>query len=258
MPEVKTANVLFMDGRYEEAAEAYLEGAEDGDAECAHNYAFCLLYGYGVPRDPALAKSYFVFASVRVPEAAYNLAVMYLHGVGVAKNYAKTYEYMHDAACGGVIEAMAYLGIAHTLGSLFEPDVVCISLIPFHKGISREEGLLLDGEVDFDEKDENARVSAVREDARSAFEWFGHAARHSSDYVEDISAKSKYLYARCFLDGLGTDFDLNRGNALMLTAAKAGSDEAVYYLQTQAPYMLASLDDPVLLAKIKKQEKLGE
>ena len=258
MPDVKIANVLFMDGRYAEAAELYCDGAKDGDAECAHNYAFCLLYGYGVPRDPKEAKSYFVFASERVPEAAYNLAVMYLHGLGVKKNYSKVFGYMHDAARGGVTEAMAYLGIAHTLGSLFEPDVVCISLIPFHKGIRREEGLLLEGEVGFDEEDENARMSAVREDVHAAFDWFKNAAKQPSDYTEEISAKSKYLYARCFLDGFGTDFDLNRGNSLMLVAAKAGSDEAVYYLETQAPYMLASLNDPVLLEKIKKQERLGE
>lgn len=258
MTNVKTANVLFMDGRYGEAVKMYFDGAGDGDAECAHNYAYCLLYGIGTERDPAKAKSYFVFASGRVPEASYNLAVMYLHGIGVKKNYAKSFEYMHSAARGGVIEAEAYLGMAHTLGTLFEPEVVCISLIPFHTPIKREEQFLLEGDADFDEEDDEARCSAVRLDHHSALGWFAAAARHSSDYVEEFSAKSKYLYARCFLDGIGTDFNLKRGNELMLLAAKAGSDEAVYYIRTDAPYMIPSIDDPVLIEKIKKQESLGE
>ena len=245
-----------MEGNYAEAASMYLAGAESGDAECAHNYAYCLLYGMGVERDAALAKSFFVFASGRIPEASYNLAVMYLHGTGVPKNYKKTYEYMYDAARGGMIEAEAYLGIAHTLGSLFEPDVVCISLIPYHTPIKREEGLLLDGDVEWDESDEEAKIAAVREDHREAFEWFEIAARHPSDYVEEMAGKSKYLYARCFLDGLGTDFNRDRANSLMLVAAKEGSEEAAYYLKTDAPYMLESLEDSELIEKIRRTERL--
>lgn len=257
MTDVKSANVLYLEGRYSEAAMAYLAGAEEGDAECAHNYAYCLLMGIGVERDAALAKSYFVFASGAVPAASYNLAVMYLHGTGVPKNYKKTYEYMYDAARGGILEAEAYLGIAHTIGSLFEPDVVCISLIPYHTQIRLDERLYLVGDVSWDENDEEARIAAVREDAREAFEWFRLAAAHPTDYVEEMAAKSKYLYARCFLDGLGTDFNRDRANSLMLVAAKEGSREAAYYLETDAPYMLASLDDPELIEKIRRTERLG-
>ncbi len=257
MTDVKSANVLYLEGKYEEAAAAYLRGAEQGDAECAHNYAFCLLLGSGVERNAALAKSYFVFASGSVPAAAYNLAVMYLHGTGTPKNYRKAYDYMYDAARGGILEAQAYLGIAHTLGSLFEPDIVSISLIPYHTPIRLDAVPMLDGDVMWDESDEEARIAAVREDARAAFEWFRVAASHPSDYVEDMAAKSKYLYARCFLDGLGTDFNRDRANSLMLLAAKEGSEEARYYLETSAPYMLASLDDPELIEKIRRTERLG-
>ena len=257
MYDVKHANVLYLDGRYSEAAEIYREGASEGDAECAHNYGHCLLFGIGVERDPVLAKRYFMLASGRIPASLYNLAVMYLHGTGVPKNYKKTYEYMYDAARGGIIEAETYIGIAHTIGSLFEPDVIAISLIPYHTEIKREEGFLLDGEVEWDEDDEEAKISAVREDHRSAFEWFRAAAAHSSDYVEDMSRKSKYLYARCYLDGLGTDFDRDRANRLMLVAAKEGSSEAIFYLETDAPYMLESLNDVVLIDKIRRTERLG-
>lgn len=258
MTDVKTANVLFLDGRYKDAIAMYLNGAKEGDAECAHNYAYCLLNGIGTERDAERAKSFFVFASSSVGEALYNLAVMHLHGVGVKRDYRKAVEYMSDAAEAGIIEAQLYLGIAHTLGSLFEPDIVAISTIPYHTPIYREEGMLLDGDVPVDyEADEDARIRAVHQDLSSAFYWFGRAARHSSDYCEELSKKSKFLYARCFLDGVGTDFNRDKANSLMLIAAKEGSEEAMYYLETEAPYMLENLKNEDLIANLKRMERLG-
>ena len=80
------------------------------------------------------------------------------------------------------------------------------------------------------ELDEALRYSAIRQDARQAFEWFQRAARHSTSYVEDLVAKGKYLYARCFVDGLGTDFDRDKSVRLMLAAQKSGSAEATAYI----------------------------
>ena len=257
MTDVKTANVLFLDGRIEEALSMYLDGAKEGDAECAHNYAFCLLRGIGTERDAERAKSFFVFASSTLGEALYNLAVMYLHGDGVKRDYRKSIEYMNDAAEAGVIEAQLYLGVAHTLGSIFEPDIVAISTIPYHTPVYREEGMLLEGDVPDYEEDEDARIRAVHQDLTTAFYWFGRAARHSSDYCEELSKKGKYLYARCFLDGVGTDFNRDRANNLMLIAAKEGSDEAIYYLETEAPYMLENLKDKKYIDNLKRMERIG-
>ena len=255
--DVKTAKVLFLDGKYVDAARMFREGAADGDAECAHNYGYCLLHGYGVERDESLAKSFFVFASRTVGEAAYNLAVMYLHGTGVARDYRKVVEYMNDAADLGVIEAQLYLGIAHTMGELFEPDVVCLSLIPFHKAEYRPEGNMIEGEIEVDGEDESRRASAIKQDLTEAFYRFRQAAAHPDDYVEEMALKGKYLYARCFIDGVGVDFDRDRGNALMLFAASEGSQEALYYLSTEAPYVLDRVKDKKFLEKIKKVERLG-
>ena len=155
----------------------------EGNAEAAFDYAYCLMNGYGVERDPALAKSFYVFASHTVGEAAYNLAVMYLRGNGVKRNYKKTFEYMKDAAELGVIEAQLYLGVAYTLGSLFEPDVVSISLIPYHTQEYTETVAYIEGEAPDYEADEEARIAAVRHDPHSAFSWFKNAAKHSPDYV---------------------------------------------------------------------------
>ena len=256
MTDVKTANVLFLDGEYKRAAQMYLDGAKEGDAECAFNYAYCLYKGIGVEADPKSAKSFFVFAKERVPEASYNLALMYMHGTGVVRNYRTAIEYMTDAALKGVIEAELYMGVAQTIGTVFEPDVVLISKIPYH---TAEYGStpLIEGDVRDTEIDEEERIRAVRLDHKSAFEWFRIAAKHPTDYVEDMARKSKYLYARCFIDGLGTDFNRDRGNALMLLAAKDGSEEAAYYLSTEAPYVLDKLDDTDFLDNIRKIERLG-
>ena len=187
MFELNTAKVAFLNKEYERAAELFYEGATEGNAEAAFDYAYCLMNGYGVERDPALAKSFYVFASHRVGEAAYNLAVMYLRGIGVKRNYKKTFEYMKDAAELGVIEAQLYLGVAYTLGSLFEPDVVSISMIPYHTPEYSDTVAYIEGDVPDYEADEEARITAVRHDPHSAFSWFKSAAKHSPDYVEDFS-----------------------------------------------------------------------
>ena len=257
MFDLNTAKVFFMDGEYERAAKMFYEGATDGNAEAAFNYAYCLMNGYGVDRDPALAKSFYVFASHAVGEAAYNLAVMYLHGNGVKRDYKKCFEYMKDSAELGVIEAQLYLGVAYTLGSLFEPDIVSISLIPYHTPIYNSPSYYIEGEVSDYEEDEDQRIAAVRQDPHSAFSWFKTAAKHSPDYVEELSGKGKFLYARCFIDGLGTDFNLQRGNALMLLAAEDGSAEAMAYLENEAPYVLENLKNSELLHKIRRVEGIS-
>ena len=254
MFDLNTAKVAFLDKDYERAAQMFYDGATEGNAEAAFNYAYCLMNGYGVERDPSLAKSFYVFASQYVGEAAYNLSVMYLRGNGVKRNSKRSFEYMKDAAELGVIEAQLYLGVAYTLGSLFEPDVVSISLLPYHTPEYTGTVAYIEGDVPDYEEDEEARIAAVRHDPISAFSWFKTAAKHSPDYVEELSKKGKYLYARCFLDGLGTDFNRDRGNALMLLAAIDGSEEAMAYLETEAPYVLENLGNHELMRQIRRVE----
>lgn len=246
-----------MDKEYERAAEMFYEGASEGNAEAAFDYAYCLMNGYGVERDPARAKTFYTFASQKVGEAAYNLSVMYLHGNGVKRDYKKSFEYMKDAAELGVIEAQLYLGVAYTLGSLFDPDVVSISLIPYHTPEYRSPYYYIEGDIPDLEQDEDERICAVRFDPHSAFSWFRAAAKHSPDYVEELSCKGKYLYARCFIDGLGTDFNRDRGHALMLLAANDGSEEAAAYIATDAPYLLENLKNPELIRKIRRAEGIS-
>ena len=256
MYNVKTGVVLYLDGNYVAAAQHFYEGAREGDAEAAFHYGYMLHKGIGVPKNPKEAKTFFSYAVGYIGEAAYNLAVMYLHGDGVERDYRKCIEYMTDAAAMGIIEAQLYLAVAYTLGSIFEPDIISISLIPYHTAEHRDPFAVLEGDVQYTEEDEELRIRAVRCDPRSAFEYFRMAAKHNGDSMEELAVQGKYLYARCFLDGLGTDFNLERGNNLMLLAAADGSQEAMAYLMTEAPYMLDKLDVS-RIETIRKVERLG-
>jgi TPR repeat protein len=244
MYEKLKADVAFMNGEYESAADMFLEGAREGDSLAAFNYGYCLLKGLGREYNPTEAKSFFSFAAnLEGGAASYNLAMLYLHGEGVAQDFALALKHMRISAENGCIEAQLYMGMACTLGCMFEPDVIGICLIPYHKPEYRDiRTPLLSGYVpDFDEED--MRFAVLRADARAAFEWFRLAARHDPTYVEELSAKGKYLYAKCFIDGLGTDFDRAKGTRLMLVAGKSGSSEAVMFLKENGvtPEMIYAL-----------------
>lgn len=246
MYEKLKADVAFMRGELTNAAALYREGAEEGDELAAFNYGYCLLHGCGIRADAAAAKSFFAFAkNMEGGEACYNLAMLYMHGTGVRRNYKTAFSYMKDAAELGCLEAKLYLGMAYTTGCVFEPDVIGISMIPFHKPEYRTPSeALLFGSVPDAEEDEEARYSVVAPDAREAFLWFQAAARHDPTYVGELVAKGKYLYAKCYLDGLGVDFDRRRGARLMLGAGRAGSPEAVAFIAENGLSELARISEP--------------
>ncbi len=244
MYEKLVADVEFLNGNYETAAEMYHGGAREGDALAAFNYGYCLWNGIGVKRDAEEAKSFFMFArNLEGGESCYNLAMLYMHGDGVYKDYAKAIHYMEASASMGCVEAQLYMGMACTLGAVFEPDVVGISMIPYHKAQYRDYSVsVLEGYVP-DEREEDMRFAVISADARRAFEYFRAAARHDTTYVSELVAKGRFLYAKCYIDGLGTDFDRQKGIRLMLSAGKSGSADAVAFLKENGvtPAMIAEM-----------------
>jgi len=254
--EKLTADVEYLNGHYEAAARMFLEGAREGDVLASFNYGYCLWNGIGVAKDPTEAKSFFTFArDIEGGEACYNLAMMYMHGDGVLKSYKRAVEYMTVSAEQGCIEAQLFLGMAYTAGCVFEPDVVAISMIPFHKPIYGAPAMLLQGDVEDFERDEDERYGAIKQDGRRAFEWFQRAARHDPTYVGELVAKGKYLYARCYVDGLGTDFDREKSVRLMFAARKSGSAEADQYILENGltEDMLKSATDKPRLSSVSRK-----
>jgi TPR repeat protein len=222
----------FLDGSFSEAAELFHEGAREGDILSSFNYAYCLWRGIGVEKNVNEAKSFFSFArDMKGGESCYNLAMIYMQGDGVAKNYRKALDYMKAAAERGCVEAQLYLGMAYTAGCIFEPDVVGIKMIPTHTPEYAVDMPLLEGPIpEFDEEDEELRYSAVKQDQHLAFQWFQISSRHDPTNVEELVAKGKFLYAKCYVDGLGVEFDRIKATRLMLLAGKAGSPDAIRYL----------------------------
>ena len=233
MSQVLEANVRMLKGDIAGAVALYREGARDGDPDCAFNYGYCLARGIGTERDTAAAKSYFVYAGEMEGEAYYNLAMLYMHGDGVPRNFKRAFSYMVMSAEAGCIEAQLYLGMAYTTGTVFEPDISFISMIPYHTPVyATGEERFLPGTVEDVQREEDERSFVVDADEREAFAWFQTAARHDPTYVAELVAKGKYLYAKCYLDGFGVGFDRMKAVRLMLAAGRSGSAEAVEYLSS--------------------------
>ena len=55
MSDLTEANLAFVAGDTERAAELYYQCARDGDARASFNLAHCLRRGIGVPMDPLRA-----------------------------------------------------------------------------------------------------------------------------------------------------------------------------------------------------------
>ena len=228
------AVTLYLRGDHEKAAAMFLEGAEDGDIFGAFNYAHCLWRGIGVSKDPAAARSFFSFAQELVGgDAQYNLAIMWMHGEGGKRDYRKAFRHMQAAAELGCVEAMLYLGTAYTTGTIFEPDVIGILRVPYHIPEYREPTFYLEGNIEDAEKDEDVRVNVVSADASEAFYWFSRAARHDPTYAEELVAKGQFLFAKCYLDGFGTEYNRERGLRIMLLAGANGSVDAQGYLASE-------------------------
>jgi hypothetical protein len=136
---------------------------------------------------------------------------------------------------------------------MFTPEIVRITMIPTHIPEYRREMYYLEGDVEDFERDEDERYRAIRQDASLAFSYFQDASRHKySPFLSELIAKGKFLYARCFVDGLGTDFDRDKSVRLMFLAGRAGSEEAKTYIAENGltPSMLKSTAKKTLKGKV--------
>ncbi len=232
MAVIGEAHALYLRGDVAAAAHMYHELAREGDAAAALCFGYCLWRGIGCTADAREAKSFFAFArEADGGDACYNLAILYMHGDGVATDYKRSHAYMREAAEKGCIEAQLYLGMVYTTGFYLEPDITAICPIPFHTPEYRRFDHLLYGDVRDIEREEDARSFVVSADAAEAFSYFKMAAYHDPTYVSDLVAKGQFLYAKCFVDGLGTECDRNKAVRLMLAAGKSGSEDALHFLQ---------------------------
>jgi len=234
------ADAAFLNGDYEAAFWGYFEGAVDfGDARSAFNLAFMYHQGYHTPRNYVWARKYYHLASYHFGgEAKFNLALMHMRGQGGDTDHRMAYDLMKASAGEGCVHAQMYLGVAYTLGCIFDPvETECISLIPFPRVIKRNPGALLLAGKGSDPTLEDKRFGIIEADGDDALEMFRLASEHKDDtYVEQEVGQAKYEMGRAIAEGLGSEYDPQKGYRLMETAALTHDcKDALRYLHKNAP-----------------------
>ena len=234
------ADAAFVQGDYEAAFWGYFEGAVDfGDARSAFNLAFMYHQGYHTPRNYVWARKYYHLASYHFGgEAKFNLALMHMRGQGGDTDYRMAYDLMKASAAEGCIHARMYLGVAYTLGCIFDPvETECISLIPFPRIIKRDPNTLLLSGTNHDPSLEDKRFEVIEADGEDAVEMFRLASEQEDDtYVAREVGQAKFEIGRAMVEGLGSEYDPQKGFKLMETAAlDYDCKDALRYLHRNAP-----------------------
>ncbi len=234
------ADAAFVKGDYEAAFWGYFEGAVDfGDARSAFNLAFMYHQGYHTPRNYVWARKYYHLASYHFGgEAKFNLALMHMRGQGGNTDHRGAYEFMKASAAEGCVHAQMYLGVAYTLGCIFDPvETECISLIPFPRVIKRAPDVLLLAGAGSDPTLEDKRFEIIEADGDDAVEMFRLASEHEDDtYIEQQVGQAKFEIGRAIAEGLGSEYDPQKGFKLMEAAALTHDcKDALRYLYKNAP-----------------------
>ena len=234
------ADAAFVKGDYEAAFWGYFEGAVDfGDARSAFNLAFMYHQGYHTPRNYVWARKYYHLASYHFGgEAKFNLALMHMRGQGGDTDYRMACDLMKASAAEGCVHAQMYLGVAYTLGCIFDPvETECLSLIPFPRVIKRDSNTLLLSGAHDDPSLEDKRFEIIEADGDDAMEMFRMASEQEDDtYIEREIGQAKFEIGRALAEGLGSEYDPRKGYRLMETAALTHDcKDALRYLHKNAP-----------------------
>jgi len=113
----KDALRLFAANRYEEAALAFIQAAEAGNADAQGALGYCYYYGQGVNKDYQKAVYWYTkAASQGIDYAQTGLGLCYLNGRGVQQDYSKCAEWFTMSALNGDDYAQYFLGICYSLG----------------------------------------------------------------------------------------------------------------------------------------------
>lgn len=104
------AQVAVWTGAYPRAVELLKPLAERGDPRAQELYARLHVEGWGVPRDPGVARKWFEKALAKSPDAAYNLGRLHEQGWGGAQDPARAMELFRSAAERGHEEAAGRMG----------------------------------------------------------------------------------------------------------------------------------------------------
>ena len=172
------ADALFLRGEHRAAFEQYFYAATAlHEPRAAFDVAFLYLMGYGVPRNEKMARDFYTASlCLEGGVAAFNLALMNLRGLGGAVDFDAAARWMKRSAAEDCVDAQLYLGLAYTMGCLFDPlEIECISMIPYRRVISRSTGKLLYTR-DFAHEADARRYEALEADGEDAVQMLRKAA----------------------------------------------------------------------------------
>ena len=252
------ADALFLRGDYRAAFEEYFYAATVlHEPQAAFDVAFLYHMGYGVPRNAKMARDFFHAAlALDGGVAAFNLALLDLRGIGGAVDFESAARWMRRAAAEDCIDAQLYLGLAHTMGYLFDPlDIECISMIPYRRIISRSTGSLLYGH-NFDPSADARRYEVLEADGEAAVEMFRSAAKHKdATYIEKQLGDANLMLGQALIEGMGDEYDPAKGFRLIRSAAiKHGLEDAAGYLTAHREKALAYGVDADKIGQLGKDE----
>lgn len=231
--DLTRANACFLRGDYKSAFSMYLNAAvSEHLPEAAFNVAYMYYHGLFVPQSYALARRYYMAAQMLDGGAAqFNLALMCLRGQGVPADYSEAARYMKISAANDCVNAQLYLGVAYTIGCMFDPqEIECLSLIPYYRVVKRDAQALLAGDV---MQLDDARFDALEPDEFCAAEMFAAAAAHKdTTYISEQVGAGQELLGHALIEGLGVSYDPEAGYQMLERAVEEnGSVRAAIFLE---------------------------
>lgn len=120
---LEMGNKHYAAGRYAEAVECYMKGAEEGSAEAQFDLAYAYYNGEGIARDFASAVRWFKRAANQdFAKAQFNLAYCYMYGRGVPRDYDKAIDLLLKSGNNGFRQAQLTLAECYEKGVLVEQD----------------------------------------------------------------------------------------------------------------------------------------
>lgn len=217
-----------------EYSEELVKLAEDGNAEAQARLAMIFYEGKGVNRDDASAAKWAKLADEQGnPYATYILACLYIEGANVPRNIDEGMRLLEKSADGGCILAAANLGCTLLSGEMGGGSIKVQQDIPkaikyLKIGAENDpqaqellaalyaKGVVIDG------------VSVLPKDPAKCFELSLQAAENKIGYPAD---GAEWIVGTCYMNGIGTEIDYEKGLYWLKKAASHGNDLAIEDLQ---------------------------
>lgn len=258
---ISLADEHWNNEEYEEAAELFLEAAEQGNAYAQYSIGFCYEKGVGTNQAYRMAVEWYKKSAKQgYADAQCQLGHCYYNGNGIPQNYSKAVEWYQNAAEQGSASAQYSLGYCYLLGNGVEK---CEkegvrwfrkaaeqghSAAQYGLGICHEEGTGVKqsyGEAigwyrkaakqgDEDAKEAIERVTALMKNQNNTNTTVEERTYNSFDDLKEAAeqgnADAQLILGLCYYNGDGVWQNYEEAFLCFKKAANQGNAEAQYFL----------------------------